>query len=79
MGERIAGMRLDGYSRDRLACLYEALEGKTPDDVERYYNSYVRHAPRAQYVIGKLSKSDISMLARYGRVVMLKKEDLVRF
>ena len=79
MGERIADMRLDGYSRDRLAYLYEALEGKTPDDVERYYNSYVRHAPRALYVIGKLSKSDIGMLARYGRVVMLKKEDLVRF
>lgn len=79
IGMRIAGLQTDGYDHDPSIDLYEALRSRTAADMMNYYEHNVRRAPRALYVIGQLSKSDIAALAKYGRVVELEKSDLIRF
>ena len=79
IGMRIAHLRLNGCDHDPTADLYKALRTKTANDVKHYFDNSVRHAPRALYIIGRLSKADIAELERYGRVIVLKKSDLIRF
>lgn len=79
IGMRIAQLRLNGYEHDPSVDLYKALHTKTSGDVKHYFDSNVRRAPRAFYIIGRLSKADIAELERYGRVIVLKKSDLIRF
>lgn len=78
-GGMVARLRLNGYDADPNAMLYEALQHKTTADVERYFNSHVKTAPRTLFIIGKLSKSDLEALGKYGRVVMLEKRDLINY
>lgn len=79
IGMRIARLRLNGYDHDSTADLYEALRTRRADDVERYFDENVRHAPRALYIIGRLSKAELAELEKYGKVTVLKKSDLIRF
>lgn len=79
IGLSVSNLRLDGYDHDYAADLYEALRPKKADDVKRYFEKKVRHAPRALFIIGQLSKSELAELTKYGRVVILKKSDLIRY
>lgn len=78
-GKRIAMLRLNGYECDPDAFLYEALQQKSPDDVARYFQCNVKVAPRSWFVVGKLSKSDLDALSKYGRIVTLEKRDLIKY
>ena len=79
LGSRMAELKLEGYDHDINADLFEALKTKNADDVSRYFADNIKPAKRAWFIIGKLSKEDINTLSKYGKVVELKKEDLVRF
>ena len=78
IGAYIAESRLDGYTRSPYIDLYDALKEKGPDDVVRFFNDHVRQAPRAFFIIGNLSKAGMAALEKYGRVVELRDEDIVR-
>lgn len=79
LGARMAELKLNGYDHDTNSDLYEALKTTTTDDILHYFKDNVKLAKRAWFIIGKLSKDDIKNLSKYGKVVELKKEDLIKF
>ena len=50
----------------------------TTADMVDFYNQNIRQQPRAYFIIGNKKQLDLQALTKYGRVVELKKEDLMR-
>ena len=79
IGDYIATRRIDGYTHDLNAEVYRALLDRTPDEVAAYYRTQVQPGPRAVYLIGNITAPMRSQLARYGRVVVLTKRDVLNY
>ena len=79
IGDYIATRRVAGYAHDLNAEVYRALLTRTPGDVAAYYSTQVQTAPRAIYLIGNITAAMRAQLARYGRVVVLTKRDVLNY
>ena len=79
IGKYIANQRANGYTADPNALLARLLPTVTAEDLEQFHRQYVAdNNCRVWIVIGDKKQTDLKELARFGRVVELKKEDVLR-
>ena len=50
----------------------------TTADMVDFYRQNVQQKPRAFFIIGNKKQLDMQQLAKYGRIVELKKDDIMR-
>lgn len=74
----IANMRLDGYSADPNKRKAEVIPTLSVSDMEQYYHQHVARNQRVWIIIGDRKTTDLKALEKYGNVVELKKEDIIR-
>lgn len=78
LGYSVANLRLHGYDRDPSAGIVASLQDMGAADIERFYDSQVKRAPRAIFIVGNKKMLDFSQLEKLGKVVMLKREDIYK-
>ena len=75
----VANKRMDGYTTDPEAAIARELPAVTTQDVVQFHQQYVgSNKNRVWIVIGDKKLTDMHALARFGKVVELKKEDVYR-
>ena len=75
----VSQQRLNGYKEDPNVRLVRLLPAVSAYDVAQYHRQYVAsNKCRVWLVIGDKKLTDLKALARYGRVVELKKNDVYR-
>jgi len=65
-----------GLDHDQRMDVYNNLDKMTLDDLQRFHEQYLEHKPYAYCVMGSKEKINLDDLKKYGRVVVLTKEDL---
>jgi predicted Zn-dependent peptidase len=79
MTKYVANQRRDGYTTDPNAELARLLPTVSVDDVVKFHQQNVAgNQNRVWIIIGDKKLTDLKALARYGKVVELKKEDVYR-
>ena len=80
IGGRIASLRWNGYAKDSNEGLAERYANATMEDMQRYYETHIRHheGHRVLGIVGNKSKLDMKALSRYGKVVMVRENDIFR-
>ena len=78
IGYYVANSLLQGYTADPNRQLVKLLPNTKPTDVEQFHKEHVADNHRVWMVIGDRKLTDLQALARYGKVVELKKEDIYR-
>ena len=79
LGQYVAGQRMNGYTSDANATAARLLPSVSAADVEQFYRQHISSQPnRVWVIVGDKKQTDLSALARYGRVVQLKREDIYR-
>jgi predicted Zn-dependent peptidase len=78
MANFVSTYRMNGYREDPRASLSRIVPTLTAADMTDFYRSNIQHHPRVYYIIGNKKQLDLLQLSKYGRVVMLKKEDVMR-
>ena len=74
----VATYRMQGYSEDPRASSSRIVPTLTTADMTDFYRSNIQQAPRAVFIIGNKKQLDLQALAKYGRVVELKKSDVMK-
>lgn len=74
----VSSWYMNGYKEDPRTSLSRIVPTLTTDDMTGFYRSNIQQKPRIYYIIGNKKHLDLQQLSRYGRVVMLKKEDVMR-
>ena len=74
----VSTWRMNGYKEDPRTSLSRIVPTLTTDDMTGFYRSNIQQKPRIYYIIGNKKQLDLQQLSKYGRVVMLKKEDVMR-
>ena len=69
---------MNGYKEDLRTSLSRIVPTLTTDDMTGFYRSNIQQKSRIYYIIGNKKQLDLQQLSKYGRVVMLKKEDVMR-
>ena len=79
MGAYVANQRMDGYPTDFHADLAHLLPAVTVQDVVQFHQQHIAaDKNRVWLIIGDKKLTDLKALARFGKVVVLKKEDIYR-
>ena len=72
-------MRKEGYTTDPNANTARELPAITADDILQFHRQYIGpNQNRVWIIIGDKKLTDLKALARYGKVVELKKEDVYK-
>ena len=75
----VANKRMDGHTTDPEAAIARELPAVTTQDVVQFHQQHVgSNKNRVWIVIGDKKLTDMRALARFGKVVELKKEDVYR-
>lgn len=74
----VSNYRTLGYKEDPRTSLAQLVPSLTTADMVDFYQQNIRQQPRAYFIIGNKKQLDLQALAKYGRVVELKKEDIMR-
>ena len=74
----VSNYRALGFTEDPRAVVANNLPTLTTADMVDFYNQNIRQQPRAYFIIGNKKQLDLQALTKYGRVVELKKKDLMR-
>ena len=74
----IADKRPLGYDHDPNRDLLTSLKGMTLQDAVRFYDANIKSRPRAIIIVGNKKQLDMDRLRKMGKVVELKKTDIVR-
>ena len=80
MGNVIASARWCGYTEDSRKDVAELYSNASFDDMMQFYNQNVKNHQnhRVLGIVGNVKKLDMKALERYGKVVMVKLEDIYR-
>ena len=79
IGRYVANQRMAGYSSNAATTMAQLIPGITAQEVEQFHRQHIASNPnRVWIIIGDKKLTDLKQLARYGRVVELKKEDIYR-
>ncbi|MCR4603450.1 MAG: insulinase family protein [Prevotella sp.] len=76
IGFYVANRQQEGYTSDPNAQLVEQLTSLQVEDIARYQHEQVANNHRVWIIIGDRKLTDFNALAKYGRIVELKKEDI---
>ena len=74
----VSNYRALGFVEDPRAAVANNVPSLTTADMVDFYNQNIRQQPRAYFIIGNKKQLDLQALTKYGRVVELKKEDIMR-
>ena len=74
----VSTYRMNGYHEDPRTSLSHIVPTLTADDMTDFYRANIQPKPRVYYIIGNKKQLDLQKLSTYGRIVMLKKEDIMR-
>ena len=78
MANVVSTYRMNGCREDPRTSLSRTVPTLTADDMTDFYRSNIQQKPRVYYIIGNKKQLDLQRLSKYGRLVMLKKEDVMR-
>lgn len=78
MPKEIASYVMKGYKKDPTSDILSELNKVEFNDVMEYYHRNVQKKPYNIIIVGDLCKIDQAKLQQYGKVVILKKSDIVR-
>ena len=79
IAEYVADKRLAGYDEDPNAATARLLPAVTTEQVKQFHGQHIAANPnRAWIVIGDKKRTDMKALARFGKVVELKKEEIYK-
>ena len=79
LGKYVANQLRDGYSSDPNADIAKGIPSVTAQDILEFHQQHVAsNKNRVWIVIGDRKLTDMKALARYGKVIELKKEDVYR-
>ena len=78
MANYVSTYRMNGYREDPRASLSRLVPTLTADDMTNFYRANIQQKPRVYYIIGNKKQLDFQQLSKYGRLVMLKKDDVMR-
>jgi secreted Zn-dependent insulinase-like peptidase len=79
IGKYIANKKRDGYTTDPDAEIARVIPTLSAKDIEQFHQQHVgSNSHRVWIVIGDKKRTDMKALARFGKVVELKKEDIYR-
>lgn len=67
-----------GYGHDPNKEMSESIEKVTSTDIYDYYTGNVKQAPRTIIIVGKVDKTQMEALSKYGDVVLLTKKDIIK-
>jgi predicted Zn-dependent peptidase len=73
----VSNYRALGYTEDPRTQTARQVPSLTAKDMADFYHKNIRQQPRAYFVIGNKKLLDMLSLAKYGRVVELKKKDIM--
>lgn len=76
VGCEIAEQRRTGYQEDKHAAVVREVESFQFSEFANFHHKHISHSPRALIVVGSKKSTDLHFLARFGRVVELKKKDI---
>ena len=74
----VSNYRTLGYKEDPRAVLAREVPKLITADMVDFYQHNIQQQPRAYFIIGNKKQLDMQALSKYGRVVELKKEDVMR-
>lgn len=78
MGKYIARNKALGIQENQLIGYERLVRNLTVDDVKQFFETEVTGKQRVYFLVGDTKHMDMERLAQYGKVVMLKKEDVIR-
>ncbi len=78
LANSVSNYRTLGYKEDPRAVLAREVPKLTTADMVGFYQRNIQQQPRAYFIIGNKKQLDMQQLQKYGRVVELKKEDVMR-
>ena len=78
LANSVSNYRTLGYKEDPRAVLAREVPKLTTADMVDFYQRNIQQQPRAYFIIGNKKQLDMQALSKYGRVVELKKEDVMR-
>jgi hypothetical protein len=80
IGEKIALVKWLGYTEDPNKGIADIYSKATFDEMMQYYNQNVKNhqGHRVLGIVGNVKKLDMKALEKYGKVVVLKLEDIYR-
>ena len=76
IGSTIAFDKRLGYKNNPYEETVKMIPEYTMDDIQKYFEEHVKGKPRVTIVVGNKKTMDMNELAKYGKIVELKKEDL---
>ena len=78
MGDNVSAYRTSGYREDPRASVSRLMPTLTAADMTDFYRANIQQHPHIYYIIGNKKQLDFERLSAYGKVVMLKKQDVMR-
>jgi len=78
IGSFIAKLKAKGYSENPLKDTEQIIRDLTPADIRRFFETEATGRQRVYFLVGNPKQMDMDQLSKYGQVVMLKKEDVIR-
>ena len=67
-----------GHTCDAHTALVEQLPTLSQADIEAFYSQHIKGQPYQLMIVGDVKKLDLKALARYGKVVKVKKDDIYK-
>ncbi len=74
----VSNYRALGYNEDPRTALARLVPTLTTADMVDFYHQNIQQQPRAYFIIGNKKQLDMQQLSKYGRIVELKKDDIMR-
>ena len=78
MGGKVAQWRANGYDEQPSAYLVRSLPQITTEDLNRFIQTNVADKPRVYFLVGDKKQWDMKHLASFGKLVELKKKDILK-
>ena len=78
IGSTIDSYIMNGYTADPNTAATSIIPQLGFSDCKKFYDDYVKNRPVVYYIVGNMKTINRDILAKYGKVVELKKDDIFR-
>ena len=78
VGQRVAQWRAEGYEEQPSTYLVRSLPQVSVDDLNGFIESNVAGKPRVYFLVGDKKQWNMKRLASFGKLVELKKKDIIK-
>ncbi|MBQ9668806.1 MAG: insulinase family protein [Prevotella sp.] len=74
----VSTYHMNGYTEDPRISIARIVPSLTAADITSFYREHIQPRPRVVFIIGNKHQLDLQQLSRYGRIIELKKTDIMR-